>query len=576
MDTGQIQNTDPLGAQVADSGKRGIKGPLRQGQIGAAERDVIALGIALTAVIMFVGTGGRVLPQIVRAWEGTGLGPDRLLVNAVLLNIALIIFGWRRYRELTREVGERRKAEEQACLLAQTDPLTGCLNRRSVGPATDLLLDAANRKGKEIAFLMFDLDNFKTINDINGHLAGDALLVETARRVRRLLPDGAVLARIGGDEFACVVLYDPAHSEVIDQLADNMIDKVAEPHDHDGLSMEVTVSIGIVSSGGAQASDGRIDAQALLHYADIAMYHAKKQGRNRHYWFEPTMENDLRFRSELETGIRRGLVRGEFVPFYEQQVDLETGHLCGFEMLARWNSPTLGLVSPEIFIPVAEEIGVIAEMSEQLIAQALRDASEWEASLTLSVNISPIQLRDPWFAQKLLKLLVETNFPPGRLDIEITETCLHENIGVVRSLITSLKNQGIAISLDDFGTGYSSLAQLRSLPFDRIKIDRSFVSTLTSSKESATIVQAITSLGEGMHMPITAEGIENLEVLAELRTLGKFKGQGFLYGRPENAAQVRRMLAAKGRLLGEDKETTALDLQPAGLVQVPKWASGKA
>ena len=576
MDTGQIQITDPLEAQVADNGKRGINEHFRQGQNGAAKRDVIALGIALTAVIMFVGTGGSVLPQIVRAWEGTGLGPDRLLVNAVLLNIALIIFGWRRYRELTREVGERRKAEEQACLLAQTDPLTGCLNRRSVGPATDLLLAAAIRKGQEIAFLMFDLDNFKTINDINGHLAGDALLIETARRVRRLLPDGAVLARIGGDEFACVVPYDPARSEAIDQLADKMIAKVAEPHDHDGLSMEVTVSIGIVSSGGAQASDGRIDAQALLHYADIAMYHAKKHGRNRHYWFEATMENDLRFRSELETGIRRGLVRGEFVPFYEQQVDLETGHLCGFEMLARWNSPTLGFVSPEIFIPIAEEIGVIAELSEQLIAQALRDASEWEASLTLSVNISPIQLRDPWFAQKLLKLLVETNFPPGRLDIEITESCLHENIGVVRSLITSLKNQGITISLDDFGTGYSSLAQLRSLPFDRIKIDRSFVSTLTSSKESATIVQAITSLGEGMHMPITAEGIENLEVLAELRTFGKFKGQGFLYGRPENAAQVRRMLAAKGRLLAEDKETTALDLRPAEAIPVPKWAGGKA
>ena len=219
---------------------------------------------------------------------------------------------------------------------------------------------------------------------------------------------------------------------------------------------------------------------------------------------------------------------------------------------------------------------MIAELSEQLIAQALRDANEWEPSLTLSVNISPIQLRDPWFAQKLLKLLVEANFPPSRLDIEITETCLHENIGVVRSLVTSLKNQGISISLDDFGTGYSSLAQLRSLPFDRIKIDRSFVSTLASSKESSTIVQAITSLGEGMNMPITAEGIENIEVLAELRTLGKFRGQGFLYGRPETAAQVRRMLATKGRLLSDDKETTALDLRPAGPVDLPKWAVGQA
>ncbi len=576
MDTGQIHIANPFATPYAHSSERWSPGNFKRGRIDAAKRDVVALGIAIAAIIMFVGTGGSVLPQIIRSWEGTGIGPDRLLVNAVLLNIALIIFGWRRYRELTGEVGERREAEEQACLLAQTDPLTGCLNRRSVGPATNLLLAAAANNGQEVAFLMFDLDNFKMINDINGHLAGDALLIETAHRVRRLLPDEAVLARLGGDEFACVVPYDPARAEAIDQLADKMINVVAEPLEHDGLCIEVTMSIGIVSSAGAKASDGRNDAQALLHQADIAMYHAKKHGRNRHYWFDSAMESDQRFRSELETGIRRGLTRGEFVPFYEQQVDLESGDLSGFEMLARWNSPTLGLVSPEIFIPIAEEIGVIAEMSEQLIAQALRDASEWEPSLTLSVNISPIQLRDPWFAQKLLKLLVETNFPPSRLDIEITETCLHENIGVVRSLITSLKNQGITISLDDFGTGYSSLAQLRSLPFDRIKIDRSFVSTLTSSKESATIIQAITSLGEGMNMPITAEGIESLEVLAELRTLGNFKGQGFLYGRPETAAQVRQMLAAKGRLIGDDKETTALDLKPAGPVDVPKWAVGQS
>ena len=572
MDIGQIHIEDPSAAPVAGGQHQGA-GNSGGPRLDTAKRDVVALGIAVAAIIMFVGTGGSILPQIVRAWEGTGLGPDRLLVNAVLLNIALIIFGWRRYSELTREVGERRKAEEQACILAQTDPLTSCLNRRSVGPATDRLLAAAVRKSQEVAFLMFDLDNFKTVNDIHGHLAGDALLIETARRVHSLMPEDAVVARLGGDEFACVVIYDPARPETIDQLADRMIKVVAQPFVHGGLTMEVTVSVGVVSSGGARASDGRSDAQALLHNADIAMYHAKKQGRNRHYWFEPTMENELRFRSELETGIRRGLTKGEFVPYYEQQVDLESGELSGFEMLARWNSPTLGLVSPEIFIPIAEEIGVIAEMSEQLIAQALRDASEWDPSLTLSVNISPIQLRDPWFAQKLLKLLVEANFPPSRLDVEITESCLHENIGVVRSLIASLKNQGISISLDDFGTGYSSLAQLRSLPFDRIKIDRSFVSTLASSKESSTIVQAITSLGEGMNMPITAEGIESIEVLTELRTLGKFKGQGFLYGRPENALQVRKLLAAKGRLVGDDRETTALDLKPGLPAQLPKWAA---
>jgi EAL domain-containing protein (putative c-di-GMP-specific phosphodiesterase class I) len=206
-----------------------------------------------------------------------------------------------------------------------------------------------------------------------------------------------------------------------------------------------------------------------------------------------------------------------------------------------------------VFIPIAEEIGVIGEMSELLIAQALHDAAQWDPALTLSVNISPIQLRDPWFAQRILKLLVEANFPPSRLELEITESCLHENLNVVRSLITSLKNQGIVFSLDDFGTGYASLAQLNQLPVDRLKIDRSFIATLDTSKESATIVEAIASLGQGMNMPITAEGIETAEVLAELRTLGKFKGQGYFYGRPCTGVQVRELLEQQGLLLPDAK-----------------------
>ena len=565
MDLGDIELSHPSPAAGLVAGP--ATGSLR---VGKAQRDIVALGIAAAAIIMFVGAGGSVLPQVVRAWTEGARAPDAMLVNALLLNVALVIFGWRRYRDLTREVDERREAEQRAFVLALTDPLTGCLNRRSVGPKTDELLVAARSRGQAVAFLLFDLDNFKTINDLNGHVAGDALLKATALRVGELLPAESVLARLGGDEFAAVVAFDRATPAVIDRLADRLLETVAKPIDHDGLSLETTISIGIASSDKTRAVDGRIDAQALLHNADIAMYHAKKQGRNCHYWFEPEMANELRFRSELETGIRRGLTRGEFVPFYEQQIDLETGDLVGFEMLARWQSPALGLVSPDIFIPIAEEIGVIAEMSEQLIAQALSDASAWDASLTLSVNISAIQLRDPWFAQRILKLLVEANFPASRLEIEITESCLHENIGVVRSLITSLKNQGVAISLDDFGTGYSSLAQLRSLPFDRIKIDRSFVSSINASKDASTIVKSITSLGEGMNLPITAEGIESREVLDQLRTMGKFKGQGYLYGRPVDAATVAVMLAEKGLLAHE--RTTLLDLKPAGHIDLPKWS----
>jgi predicted signal transduction protein with EAL and GGDEF domain len=388
--------------------------------------------------------------------------------------------------------------------------------------------------------------------------------------VSALLPAGSVLARLGGDEFTCVVPFERSHPEAIDRIAADLIREAARPVSHHGGELETTVSVGIACSDRSSAAEARADARTLIHEADVAMYHAKKQGRNCAFWFEPTMADELRLRCELETGIRRGLARGEFVPFYEQQIDLETGNLVGFEMLARWRSPNLGLVNPEIFIPIAEEIGVIAELSEQLISQALSDASQWDPSLSLSVNISPIQLRDPWFAQRMLKLLVEANFPPHRLDIEITESCLLDDIAVVRSLVTSLKNQGISISLDDFGTGYSGLSQLQSLPFDRLKIDRSFVSSLGQNKESATIVEAISSLGEGMSLPITAEGIESEAVLNELKALGKFKGQGYFYGRPVEAAQVRAMLAERGLLLHDPERDTLLDLRPGSSEDTPK------
>jgi diguanylate cyclase (GGDEF)-like protein len=536
-------NEQPATASPADDKLR----------FGAAERDIVALGIAAAAIIMFVGTGGAVVPQIVRSFSGIGLGPDKLLTNALLLNIALVIFGWRRYRQLTAEVRERRRAEHQARTLAETDPLTGCLNRRSVAPATDELIERCVRRGEHIAAIMIDLDNFKQINDCNGHGTGDTVLQHTARRVQELLPDCSLLARLGGDEFGCIVPFDAGHADRIEQLAASIIECVARPVQLDGATIEVTVSLGLVHCPlPLTSADGIPLAQSLLHKADIAMYQSKKQGRNRFFWYEPAMESELRFRSELEAGIRRGIPRGEFVPYYEQQIDLESGELVGFEMLARWNSPGLGLVSPEVFIPIAEEIGMISELSECVIRQALADALEWDPSLTLSVNISPLQLRDPWFAQKLLKLLVEANFPPHRLEIEITETCLHENVGIVRSLITSLKNQGIRISLDDFGTGYSSLTQLRTLPFDRIKIDRSFVTNLIDSPDSETIVQAITAMGEGLGLPITAEGIETREVLSRLQELGKFKGQGYLYGRPQPAEVTIKELAERDLLRREN------------------------
>nr|WP_305959345.1 EAL domain-containing protein [Aurantiacibacter sp. 219JJ12-13]MDP5262725.1 EAL domain-containing protein [Aurantiacibacter sp. 219JJ12-13] len=512
---------------------------------------MVALGIAIAAVILFVGTGGTIMPQIMRNWFAGGAAPDLLLTNAVLLNIALLIFGWRRYRDLHAEILERREAEARARELAERDPLTGSLNRRSGPPAMEKLREDLNCSNRHLAVMMIDLDNFKQINDLNGHRMGDEVLATVAARVRAALPSDGILARIGGDEFACAVPFDPHARELVDDLVLNIISQVSAPVEANNMIVEATVSIGLAHSAEDLSSEAPADAEQLIHRADIAMYHAKKRGRNRHYWFEPQMEDELRFRNELEAGIRRGIAAGEFVPFYEQQIDLETGKLTGFEMLARWQSPRYGLVSPEIFIPIAEEIDLISDLSESLIRQALEDAKDWDTSLTLSVNISPIQLRDPWFAQKLLHLLVESGFPPARLEIEITESCLHENIGAVRSIVSSLKNQGIRISLDDFGTGYSSLTQLRSLPFDRLKIDRSFVAELTAGGEGKALVEAMISLGKGLSLPVTAEGIENEKVLDELQGLGGLKGQGYFYGRPEDSTSTRKRLSELG-MLNED------------------------
>lgn len=523
-----------------------------------AKRDIVALGIAAAALLLFVGTGGSLMPKIVRAWLGTGAPPDPQLTTAVLLNIALVIFGWRRYADLQREVSERRRAEAWAQELASIDPLTGCLNRRSGVPAiAGLLADAAAQR-REVAVLMIDLDNFKHVNDLHGHAMGDCVLTETAGRIAALLPEDGVLARIGGDEFVCAVRYDLNTRDSVDRLAAQLVDVVSSPIEERDAILEATVSIGIAATGDGDPTVEARDAEALIHRADIAMYHAKKRGRNRFYWFEAQMESELRFRAELESGIRRGIPAGEFVPYYEQQIDLETGDLVGFEMLARWRSPQFGLVGPDIFIPVAEEIDVISELSEGLIHQALRDAREWDPKLTMSVNISPIQLRDPWFAQKLLRMLVEADFPPSRFEIEITESCLHENLGMVRTIITSLKNQGIRVSLDDFGTGYSSLSQLRSLPFDRLKIDRSFVNEISNDGAPSELVEAIVSLGRGLSLPVTAEGVETAAILAALRNIGPLKGQGYLYGMPEDAASTRERLAGLNLLAGSPAEQVRL------------------
>ena len=518
-------------------------------------REIVTLGVALAAVMLFAAIGGTVIPQLLSAWRGLTDAPDKALASAMLLNIAIILIGWRRYNTVSNELKNRTLSEAEARREALLDPLTGCHNRRSIAPAMSDLHRRAETQDRRVAVVLVDLDGFKHINDVHGHAFGDDVLRQAAQRMRDLLPADALLARIGGDEFAIALSHDRSANQDVERLVSLLIEAVAKPIVRDDIAIATSMSVGIV--GCRDVAPGlSMDEwpNEMMHKADIAMYHAKKHGKNRYVWFEPVMEQELKFRSQLENGIRAGIAAGEFVPFYEQQVDIESGRLVGFEMLARWQSPALGLVGPDIFIPIAEEIGVIDELSECLIIQAFKDAREWDPSLTLSVNISPIQLRDPWFSQKFLKLLIQHNFPASRLEIEITESCLHDNISSVRTMIASLRNQGVGVSLDDFGTGYASLSQLRTLPFDRIKIDRSFIREINNGEASSKLVDAIVAMGAGLKMPITAEGIENEDILNSLRSMSGLKGQGYHYGRPETASAVIDRLREHGLLAAPDNE----------------------
>jgi diguanylate cyclase (GGDEF)-like protein len=517
----------------------------------APETDFVAGGIVVAAIILFVGTGSTVFTSLIQTLSGYAGGADRALSVAVILNIALIIFGWRRYRDLQSEYAVRSEAEQRAWHVANTDPLTGFDNRRSIGPRAAKMIAASERERQQVAVFMLDLDQFKNVNDVYGHAAGDAVLKIAAQRIDEVMPEGTLKARLGGDEFVCVFVVDPAEPDAAQTLAENLVSALARPMNHDNLHVAISTSLGIAELNGDAST-----ISTLMRRADIAMYAAKDRGKNCYAWFSDDMESELHRRNDLEQGVRNGIPRGEFEPFFEPQVDLASGRLEGFEMLARWRSPTFGLVSPEIFIPIAEESGLISDLSLSVMRQALDAAKTWDHRLTISVNISPAQLKDPWLAQKIVKLLAETGFPANRLEIEITETSLFENLGLAQSIVASLKNQGIQVSLDDFGTGYSSLAHLRALPFDRIKIDRSFVSSMVETSDSAAIVSAIIKLGETLNMPVTAEGIETEEIGQMLVEMGCSKGQGWHFGRPMGILATHKLLIELGHARPADQHAS--------------------
>jgi predicted signal transduction protein with EAL and GGDEF domain len=352
----------------------------------------------------------------------------------------------------------------------------------------------------------------------------------------------AVLARLGSDEFAVALALTPADVGSADALAEMVLQTVTRPLLFEEKIIQVGAFTGIAST---PARDARIPD--ILRRADIAMDHARAGRVARPVWFDAAMERALIAQSEIEQGIRFGLEHGQFVPHFEPQVDLSTGEIVGFEVLARWVHPLSGVIGPDVFIPVAEEIGLIGRLSDQVIGDALREAAEWDPSIRISVNISPLQLADGWLAQRIVKTLAETGFPAERLVVEVTESSLFADLDQARTIVASLKNQGIRIALDDFGTGFSSLSHLRSLPFDIIKIDRSFVTNINAKRESSAIVRAVTTLAAALQVPVCIEGIENEDSYRTVVRLGCEIGQGWYFGKPMPADEARELLNARRR-----------------------------
>ena len=506
-----------------------------------ARRDAVVLAVLITAVMLLIWNGSAFFHRL--SIDDTKFGPDvRLASTALTLNVALILFGWRRYVDLQHEAEMRAEHERRAVVLATTDPITGLYNRKGFADrAGQLCADAAVR-GDNLVIISFQVHRFKTVNDQHGFETGDRLLKTLSVSLTDELGPDAVLARLSGDEFAVALALRADEMGRADGLADTVLRTVTRPLLFEEKIIQVGAFAGIAS---AAATGARIPD--ILRRADIAMDHARSGRVARPVWFDAGMERALIAHAEIEQGIRVGLDHGQFVPYFEPQVDLATGEIVGFEMLARWIHPSSGVIGPDVFIPVAEEIGLIGRLSEHVIGEALREAAGWDPKIKISVNISPFQLADGWLAQRIVKMLADTGFPAERLVIEITESSLFADIELARTIVTSLKNQGIRLALDDFGTGFSSLSHLRSLPFDIIKIDRSFVTNINTKRESSAIVRAVQTLAASLPVPVCVEGIENEDTYRTVVRLGCEIGQGWYFGKPMPVEQARDLLNARPR-----------------------------
>ena len=493
-----------------------------------ASSKLIISCATIAALILFVGLGSQVLGP---AFRGTRV-PNTSLTVAFLLNIAIILFGWRRAKDLQNALDAYEKAERLAQRNASIDAATGLSNRRELLRSIRDALDAK----KAGSLLLVDLDHFKRVNDLYGHLAGDQLLRSVAEILQESAPQAACCARTGGDEFGILLVGERPRRRK--KSRDRSSQGLATPIFAAGAEVQASASIGITSIAKLAKQED------VLRQSDVALFAAKRDGRNRFAWFDQQLNDELADRVAFEEEMRAGVRNGEFVPFFQPLIDLNSRDLVGFEALARWRSPKRGFLEAEQFIELAEATGLVGPLTMNVIEQALKEAATWPPHLKVAVNISPVQFRDVRLATNIIKLLTETGFPAKRLEIEITENSLLEDRDQVW-MIQSLKNLGVSVSLDNFGTGYASLAQVNSLPVDRIKIDRSFISTIVKSEQTAAIVDTIAHLGHKLNVPITAEGVESEQIRSALGGLGCSEAQGWLFGRAVSAESVRTFLGLK-------------------------------
>ena len=429
-----------------------------------------------------------------------------------------------------RDLRERRSAEEKIRYLAEHDGLTGLPNRNALQTRLSAALDRVEASGEALAVICVDLDHFKEANDLHGHHAGDAVLVEAARRLHDSVTAPSFAARLGGDEFVVVQITDQDQPSAAAELAGALLETLKEGMSHEGQDLAMAASLGV----SLYPDDGRT-GEALLANADMALYRAKESGRGAYRFFKREMDETIRERRNLARELRQAIIDEDLVVHYQPQARACDGEILGFEALVRWRHPARGMIPPLDFIPLAEETGLILPLGEWVLRKSCAEAAQWDKPLSIAVNLSPLQLNQPNLAQLVHEILIETGLSPLRLELEVTESALFKDYQRALDNLRRLKALGVRIAMDDFGTGFSSLSTLQSFPFDKIKVDKSFVENIHRDERATVIVKAVLGLGRSLDIPVVAEGVETDEQLQFLRSEDCAEVQGYAIGRPAPA-----------------------------------------